>query len=367
MTESIAILGGGLSGLVLGLELLSAGFPASHLLLIDAPDPERGSNAPGALMHPFPGRSMNPSSELQGIWQQSRELLTQVEAQTPGISHPLPLLRPVKGPLGSRLEKSYRRHQVRLEEDFEVRYSDSHAASLRYPFLGDLDGLIELPSARNVNLPLLCAHLTTSLQAQGVRIHTLPADHIRRRQGTWEISTPKETLDAHTLVMALGARLGRFFPALGCVPTLGTLATIEWPDGPPAPLALSMGGHIAPLTPGRWILGATYQRPPAALPSPTEVFHQLLGALLPWLPGLRSASLVQAWSGLRGVIEPGRAPVAGAVPGLPSCFVLGGFGSKGLLFIPEFARRLASGILNNTSPQLSLPDNWVPHPERIQP
>jgi len=372
MSPPTAILGGGLSALSLGFELLSQGVSGTDLILIDDSKERRGSNAPGALMHPFPGRSMSPSKDLHSIWSQSLDFLNQLEFLRPGLSQTVPLLRPLGHPRGERLEKSYWNHQEQLESQFGGHYCTDPALHIRYPFLGECKSLLEIPKARHVNLPLLCQTLLEHLSAQGVRRVSEEVLQLTKREETWEIQTCTQTVDARRVVFALGAGLGQFFPKLQCVPTLGTLATIHWPNGPEPDFALSMGGHIAPLSDGEWILGATYHRPPYTLPSPEQLAADLLDPLRPWIPDLENATLLRTWSGFRGVIEPSRKPVCGPIPSLKGCFVLGGFGSKGLLFVPALARQLATTLLHGkplAESHLSLldsPHKWLPSPGKIQ-
>ena len=56
--KDCTIVGAGLAGLLLAEKLIEGGL--KHLTLIDSKDPFCASNAPLAICHPFPGRSLKP-------------------------------------------------------------------------------------------------------------------------------------------------------------------------------------------------------------------------------------------------------------------------------------------------------------------
>lgn len=374
MTDSIAIIGGGLSGLALGVELLEAGIAPADLLILDEEDGRRGSDVPMALLHPFPGRSLKPAPGLTDAWEATGDFVSRHGAAT-GTVTPLTLLRPYTRARGGRLHTSFEAHREILEGVFKVAHLPAGVLEERFPFLGQVDGAMEITSARRVHLRALCETLRATLRARGVQIERTGVSTLSYRAGTWRLRSPAQTHRASRIVLAPGASLGRFFPELGCVPTLGSLALLHWPDGPSPGIALSMGGHLLPMGDDQWLLGATYHRPPYALPTPQETFSQLVQALLPWVPSLESATCVRLWDGVRSVIEPSRQAVAGAVPDLPGCYVLSGFGSKGLLWVPLLARHLARSLAARKEripsfiqqPGEQEAGRWSPSPRRFVP
>lgn len=372
MTHSIAIVGGGLSGLTLGVELLEAGLAPETLLILDGEDERRGSDVPMALLHPFPGRSLKPAPGLKDSWEATGNFLSRHGDATATVT-PLTLLRPYTQARGARLHTSFEAHRDILTREFTVNHLSASVVEQRFPFLGQVDGAIEIASAKRVHLRTLCETLRATLKARGVQLKNTRVSTLSLRGDTWHLQSPARTYHASRVVLAPGAALGQFFPKLGCVPTLGNLALIHWPEGPSSPLALSMGGHLLPMGGGQWLLGATYHRPPYELPSPEETFSQLVKALLPWAPSLASAECVRLWDGVRSVIEPSRLAVAGGVPTLAGCSVLSGFGSKGLLWIPLLARHLARSLTSQQEripsfiqqPAQQDPLRWSPDPGRF--
>lgn len=369
MTHSIAIVGGGLSGLTLGVELLEAGLPSDELLILDGDDSRRGSDVPMALLHPFPGRSLKPAPGLKEAWEATRNFLASHGAKSKTVT-PLSLLRPYTHARGARLHTSFEAHRDMLTRDFNVDHLSANVIKHRFPFLGQVDGAIEIASAQRVHLRALCETLRATLKTRGVQMERTRISTLSLRSKTWHLQSAARSYRAARVVLAPGASLGQFFPKLGCVPTLGNLALIHWPEGPPSTLALSMGGHLLPMGEDQWLLGATYHRPPHELPSPEETFSQLVKALQPWLPSLASAQRVRLWDGVRSVIEPSRQAVVGAIPTLAGCYVLSGFGSKGLLWAPLLARHLA-GVLTSQEdripsliqqPEQQGSQRWVPNP-----
>ena len=111
---------------------------------------------------------------------------------------------------------------------------------------------------------------------------------------------------------------------------------------------------------GQWLLGASYFSPPYNVPDKNIIFETLLGSLKSWLPSIQSAKVIGWWSGIRAIILPKRLPFIGSIPDASNCYIMGGFGSKGILWAPLLAKYLAQKLLKTN---YSLPD-FVDQPNK---
>lgn len=119
---SVLIVGGGLAG-----TLLQRALPG-HSVLVTAPVPTTFKAPPPAnessrdallggfpssvsppvgLAHPYPGRSLKIDMFRKQVLSTSLPALAELAAELPDLVKPLPMLRPLYGPAGARLKKSF--------------------------------------------------------------------------------------------------------------------------------------------------------------------------------------------------------------------------------------------------------------------
>ena len=151
---------------------------------------------------------------------------------------------------------------------------------------------------------------------------------------------------ATTVVWCTGAALqaAPWFSAVTCRHQVGDVLLLE-----PMP---ALGDRV--INGGAWLLadrdatgqpvvraGATYFETARGVPSPPEARAQLLARLARL--GLELSAVRQQQRAVRPVIA-GMKVVSGPVPGVPRLAWLNGFGSKGVLKAPHFARNLAAHL-----------------------
>lgn len=138
-----------------------------------------------------------------------------------------------------------------------------------------------------------------------------------------------------------------------------------WPEGPLSPVRgqadwvggvdvgpVAWGGYAVPTGEGV-LFGATHDRGETAAdvrPADSARNLAVLAARLPELAArVEAAGPRQARAAVRAT-TPDRLPLAGAVPGRPGLFVLGGLGSRGFCAAPLLAEHVAAVAVGGASP-----------------
>lgn len=354
--QRLVIIGAGLAGLALAQALLQQGWLPQHIRIWEQTEVgSQASGVPGALVHPFPGRSLFPRSEYLAAWEFTQEWLRPWLEQ--GLVKAMPLIRPVLDEAtGIRLQRSWQRGLAKGIAG--PSWYDAEALATAYPETQPTLGGYVIPLAFGVDLATILTQLAVALQQQGVHIERdTSLQHLKAVSTGWCLENHHTRVNATQVVLTVGAALADFFPALPVAAIRGELLL-----GQPSPAinldyAISGGGHVVPLTSQTWVVGSTFA--PASEPwHPTDSQAQLLQ---------KSATLLRPiltpqhlWSGIRAVMGQDREPVAGAIPGLPGLFVLAGLAAKGLLLAPLLADQLAQMLTNNTChlPAYVAPTRW---------
>jgi len=113
----------------------------------------------------------------------------------------------------------------------------------------------------------------------------------------------------------------------------------------PIPDRLFNDGHwLLPVGSGRVRLGATFDRENVDSPITEQAKAELLAAGERIFPGLKQARLIAHEAGVRPCTED-RQPFIGKHPKLSQLHIFNGFGAKGSVMIPWYARRFADSLL----------------------
>jgi glycine/D-amino acid oxidase-like deaminating enzyme len=155
---------------------------------------------------------------------------------------------------------------------------------------------------------------------------------------------PMDLPDAERVIFCEGYRsaVNPWFKHLPFRNAHGDLLTLRIPDLSSDHI-LSSGVFCLPLGGGLFRVGATFNWN-VHEPGPTVIGRD---ELLKRVRGLISApmELVDNQGGIRPVAKQ-RVPVAGFLPGDPRIGILNGFGAKGVLYAPYYARQLADHMLD---------------------
>jgi len=133
-----------------------------------------------------------------------------------------------------------------------------------------------------------------------------------------------------------------WFGHLPLTPVKGEILTLRHDGRLPEAIA-NFGKWLLPIAPDRFKLGATYDWEHRDLEATGQARDHLLTALQAILERPLATELLEQEAGLRPNTRD-RLPLIGAHPDHPPLWVFNGFGSKGSLMIPYYARHLASHL-----------------------
>lgn len=346
-TREVAIIGGGLAGLLTCRALVLAGVDPNRLSVIDSRRDERGSDNPGAMVHPFPGRSLEPRDEMLAAFRAASNLL---DAEVIGRAD-IPafrgsMVRPLlPGEVGEAFESSWRAHRREYPDWLDSTVIDTTRLGELGAFADTFDRAICYGPAYCVDLSAWMRTLRDELRARGVDIRRGCVESVERRPTSWRLEAGGGNVTTRKCVLAVGSGLNEWFPELNIQPTAGALLVVERGDSE-LKAAISAGGHIAPVGEERWVAGATWWHDDefdrmGDADAAADVAQRVRGLI----PSIADKPTAQVWRGVRAVHANDRRPLVGEVAGLRGLYVSGGFGSKGLLWTPLLASRLASLIV----------------------
>ncbi|MFU8811388.1 MAG: NAD(P)/FAD-dependent oxidoreductase, partial [Balneolaceae bacterium] len=241
-----------------------------------------------------------------------------------------------------------------------VEWLDRDAFSERFPFITKQEGGLMIHEAYTVRTPLLVSETVKQLSEkesfytvfeEDYEIETTSgAHHIRLGDG--------REFTADHLIYATGSALAdsELWSWLPLSQTKGQTITLHL-DGPVgfAP-SLSAVGYIAnhPAEPNQLTVGSTYEHH-FDHPHPDSKGHETLlkktNEVLPHIiPRIES---ITSWAGVR-LFTPDYLPVAGRHPDIENIYVIGGFGSKGMIYSSLLAGYVSDLILH----QQPVPDHF---------
>ena len=368
------IVGGGLAGLALVESLLDEGADPARIRVVDADRPARASDAPTAIFHPFPGRSLEPVPRKLRL---AEATLRRLEGWRTRLDDPpileTTMIRPVADDhLAERLLDTWAGDDG-YPAWFEGRkVGPDELAELGAHLTGYAAGFVYRP-AFTVDLGELTAMLADEFASAGVHIaRPFEVESLRRAGDGWRLTSGTETFATDCVVFALGRALADWFEGLAMTSRGGELMHLRDLDGWQLGHVVNAGGHVAPHPRGGIVAGSSWWDPAdfEARDDATAA-SDILERCLPLYPPIGESDDRRIWRGVRAMFGDHQ-PLVGPVPELPACHVFGAFGSKGLLRIPHHADQFARRLLDRPSnvPELSDttrigPDKWVPAPGRI--
>jgi tRNA 5-methylaminomethyl-2-thiouridine biosynthesis bifunctional protein len=332
-----------MSGLGLAHALLNHGLPVTSLTLFERSQPGAGaSGLPGGLMHPSPGRSLQPKPHYWESFQYSHHWLKTWQKTTrERLFNELRLLRPASTPeLQQRFARSSSRLPAALADQIYRLKTDS-VIDRRFTLP---EHTWEIRTALHVEMPQLLNRMLSALHQAGLTIRTAAVQAFEFAGKQWHLTSATGTESFDILVLCPGASLRDWFPDLPLETVRGELLLLRHPNFHGLTHALSSHGYLIPCGADRALAGPTFY--PEAQPRSPEwsiatIQHQLR-AYVPWI---EQAEVLNLWSGCRALVRHDREPLAGPVPGQIGLFVLGALGAKGLLLMPRLATQLSLMLL----------------------
>lgn len=154
-------------------------------------------------------------------------------------------------------------------------------------------------------------------------------------------------LDFDMLVFAEGYRMihNPYLDFLPLIPNKGEILLIEAP-ALSLPFSLSRKIYLIELAPAQFVVGSTYQNQ-FSTPDPTAAGRQEIEQYLQQAIRVPYRILDQR-AGIRPT-TPNRRPIVGRHPGFEHVYVLGGFGTKGMLLGPSCSKWLVELMLKDNS------------------
>lgn len=304
MSAPILIVGQGLAGTVLGLELERAGL---SFVIADPGHAHTASHAAAGIINPITGRRLVKTPRIEELFTLARTTYQAIERQL-GI----PLWRELR--------------MRRLFQDARERriFAEKQASGDLAPFAGEADvaGFWIAPVAR-VDVPALLA---------ATRARWLEAGSLREQTVDWARLDPTFTLVIDCTGAA--ARHGPF-----------ALMNFTWSKGETLqidalhldPEVIVNRGHwLLPLSAGTAWVGATHEPGVDSAKPTAAACETLLGAAIALTGG--PVSLRAQFAGVR-LTTADKLPVAGRHPANPRLGICSALGARGTLFAPWLAQQ----------------------------
>lgn len=372
-----AIVGAGLAGVRLATALLHEGISGSDIIMVDGRTPWRGSAAPTALLHPFPGRTIRPKAEGWAEFQRARAWLERAAKRGFTSLRRLPMVRPLDDPdIGPSLRSSWADLEYDLPAGVEGHIVPGSQLSRFRGVPTHWGSALWYRPAYSVALPELVRWHAGRLADEGVsffdhRVERLqysrtPAPH-------WRFDAPDIPI-AREIILAVGHGLHGWFPRLATSATGGELAVFRT-EGQALDAILNASGHLAPTPGGRWVVGSTWWTPddegrrPESAGDPEDLLREKGEQLH---PGVGAMHLEKIWSGIR-LSFGDHQPLSGPIPGVRRAHVLGALGSTGLYRSAHHAERLAGFLADEkplpspADPRRMSDDKWASSPALVGP
>ncbi|MBU1347116.1 MAG: FAD-dependent 5-carboxymethylaminomethyl-2-thiouridine(34) oxidoreductase MnmC [Alphaproteobacteria bacterium] len=208
---------------------------------------------------------------------------------------------------------------------------------------------VEGPALTMASALTVAPAVILSALLDGVTIRPGRAARIEAAPGGWRVvdADGLRLAEAANIVVCAGAETTGLLPE---IPTSPVRGQAEWVEGPPPP-AVAWGGYVAPTADGM-LFGATHDRSDVGRDVRAQDTARNLATLearLPELAGRIDSAAIRSRAAVRATTRD-RLPIAGAVPGRPGLFVLGGLGSRGFCLAPLLGEHLAALVLDRPSP-----------------
>lgn len=220
---------------------------------------------------------------------------------------------------------------------------DADACSARLGERVAVGGLMMRDAGAITAAPVLAAWL------EGVTRRTARVARVEPSGDGWRLldADGAAILEADAMVLAAGWG-NAALTALTALPLAPVRGQADWAEGvTPAPVA--WGGYAVPTGTGL-LFGATHERGETEAVVSDVASDRNRATLAARLPGLAGrVGKTQARAAVRAT-TPDRMPLAGALPGPPGLYVLGGLGSRGFCHAPLLAQHLAARITGAPSP-----------------
>lgn len=368
------IIGGGLAGLCLALELVERGVEASSIRVVDRDDEHRGSATPATMLHAFPGRRLSFRRGQDDAFVRSwAKLIEWKDEFDGGWMCQAPMVRPLtEDDRGKKLRRTWEENRAEYPDLLESGEMSAEQVSEKFPELHPSVPCVVYGPAAGVMLPRLVKLLKE--KAQGLGVEFVDGEVVSLTLGEHRAGSPKcgqagrgprggegwtlglddgRVVSSQQVTLAVGPAMADFFEGLDLRKRAGELALFDPGEATLTPL-LGARKHIFERPDGLWGLGSTYFSVDEWEDRDDEyVVERLKAGVRDVLPAIDDAELVELWRGVRGVFGSDHMPLVGPVPQKSGLYSFAAFGSKGLLWIPGAAQAMARFLVDGDDEALN--------------
>ncbi len=345
----ITIVGGGLAGLCLALELVERGMEASAIRVVDRGDEHSGSATPATMLHAFPGRRLSfrrgQDTAFVRSWAKLMEWKEELDA---GWMRQAPMVRPLaEDERGEKLRQTWEENRAEYPDLLESKEMSPEEVSEKFPELRPSVPCVVYRPAAGVMLPKLVELLKGKAETLGVEFVDAEVVGVEVEGLEWTLRLKGgATMASERVVLAVGPWMADFFDGLDLRRRAGELALLD-PGEERLGALLGARKHIFERPDGLWGLGSTYFDVSEWDDRDDEsIAESLKAGVRDVLPAIDDAELVELWRGVRGVFGSDHMPLVGPVPAAKGLYSFAAFGSKGLLWIPGAAQAMARFLVN---------------------
>lgn len=348
----VIVVGGGLAGTLLALELERRG---RRVLLVDDDLRDAATPVAAGLLNPVTGMRLSPTPGAALLIPAAIETFRSLEQKFGRtIFRALPLFRAYS----NEAERDLKRRRA-AEPDAARWFGDEVAPEAVHPALHAPLGGFMIVGGGWVDLPALLAgareHFTQAdappapgapgESPPGVTLLTTRFDHagveiLKKGAGVrWRGVTAKHLVFAE----GAGVRANPWFRDLAWQPAKGEFITCETDLAGGPDFALKIGLMAIPLGDGRWRVGSNYEWEKLDTAPTPAVRDMLLAGFAKMFRTPPRATVVTHLAGVRPAAK-GARPIVGRHPDHPALHVFNGFGAKGCTWTPAYAREYAARL-----------------------
>ncbi|REL33621.1 FAD-binding oxidoreductase [Rhodohalobacter sp. SW132] len=362
----VTILGAGIAGLAAADALLQR---QVNVAIIDTGLPGGGSSgAPLVLINPATGRRAKLVEHAEESIIATEDLLKRTAKFAGEIFYSKNgVLRPA---LTKDLADDFRRSPDKYDwpgEDW-ISWLDKEPFEKKYPWFGEHSGGLEIPHAFTVVADRYIEFLTDYLRSKGLQTFFETDYNINTSEDqTFSIDLENgRSFSTKAIIYAAGSAITQipewdFLPANSIK---GQLLDLTFAEELPFNHSVSSMGYFAfnPATPHRLVAGSTYEHHYTHLDTDKEgetYLYKKLERTFPGLPNRRHSK--KMWAGERVSLNDHK-PVIGAHPELKNRYIIGGLGSKGIIYSPHLAKQLSDLVLDGRPVDLEFsPSRFLDH------
>ena len=361
--DDVFIIGGGIIGLTLALELAEQ--QVSVTVVDQGPLGQEASWAGAGMLPPGnPQYAPTPEAQLRAgshvLWSALSARLREQTGIDNGYRETGGLeLRFVTDSETNRLPELEHDLRTWRAEHVEAQPLTSDELREREPGLGDAVAAgYFLPTMGQVRNPRHLKALMAACVRRGVTL--LPGTPVNRFERVREKVVSAETgqgkIAAGQFVIASGAWSSRLLAEAGCRadvrPIRGQMLLVSLPGGNPRHVLNVGPRYVVPRPDGRILIGATQEDVGFDKRNTAEGVGGLLQFGSKLFPGLGRATYERCWAGFRPG-TPDHLPLLGGVPGSENLYVATGHFRSGLQMSP-FTAKLMSDLILGRTPSISL-------------